>query len=248
MEISRDTMVPFDKQIFASRLKFRKISRNDLLNHPSVTFTKNQLNYYEKMGTIPKPLYDEIEMALSDTEFRIAKNYKGHRYVGNLVDFGPSEYFEIKKQCKNLNVSLVNLCSLERISYETIRKYKKERQIPNDLLEKIHRGLAAMAKENVEELQNEKVVDIESVKEPSQNTTPNTEVFANDCFKIADTLKLIIKCNGEANLNLCGIENRYNCDLETFVNSVFSLISNDGYVIFTTYNNGKPVFSLGEPM
>ena len=112
--------------------------------------------------------------------------------------------------------------------------------------------------EVVEEPVAETKVETEPVKKSTEeridelyNTAVKTITASSgnrDFAKTVQKLKTVVRCNGEANLNLNNISGRYDCDLETFVNSVFALISSEGYVIFTTYNNGKPVYSLGESM
>ena len=74
-----------------------------------------------------------------------------------------------------------------------------------------------------------------------------SEKVYSDFAKVVQSLKKVVRCNNEANLNLDNISGRYDCDIKTFVNSVFSLVSSENYVIYTTYSNGKPVFTLGEP-
>ena len=255
METSQSTTVPFDKGIFATRLKNKRVSSNDLLNQPCVEFTKNQLMYYKKAGVIPKKYLDQIETALENISFKDCKRYSGRKYVGTLVDFGPSEYRDLIERCKKMNTSLTNVICLEHISSQTIYKYKKERHIPSDLLDQINRRLRMMETENAQvEVVEEPVVEtkveaevpVEEVRKTKVEVKPKT---ADSNFgKVVQNLKKVVHCNGEANLNLNNISERYECDVETFVNSVFSLVSSESYVIFTTYSNGKPVFTLSEPM
>ena len=244
-------MMPFDKGIFFNRLKARHMTCNDLINHPSVTITRTKLNYCQKTGTIEKEYYDQIEAALSDLNYRGCKSYTGTKYYGSFVDFGTMEYDKLNKRCKNVGTCLTNVISLEHVSPQTIHHYKKERHIPSDLLEKINNRIRLIQKEKDSKLiEEEKPVKTEpEVKvEPTETVKSNTKVLNSDYKKISSKLKTVVHCNGEANLNFSNITERYECDLETFVNSVFSLVSSEGYVIFTTYNNDKPVFSLGEPM
>lgn len=263
MNISEQSMTPFDKCIFNSRLKTRKISCNDLINHPSVTFSKNQLSYYKRIGMIPKSYMDEIENALSDTKFFNTKCFRGTKYIGNLVDFGPSEYSRLMTKCKSLGTSMMNVLSIEHIAYDTLIKYKKERHVPSDLIEKIERRLNMMEEERKpSEIVEEPKVESDPIEEVNEEIieekhTPmfleaekafKTYKYKPDYTNIINKLKMVIHCNGEASLNLNNIPERYDCNLETFLCSVFSLVSNEGYVIYTTYNNGKPIFSLGESM
>ena len=103
-----------------------------------------------------------------------------------------------------------------------------------------------VVEEPVAETKVEAEVPVEEVRKTKVEVKPKT---ADSNFaKVVQNLKKVVHCNGEANLNLNNIPERYECDVETFVNSVFSLISSESYVIFTTYSNGKPVFTLSEPM
>ena len=255
METSQSTTVPFDKGIFATRLKNKRVSSNDLLNQPCVEFTKNQLMYYKKAGVIPKKYLDQIETALENISFKDCKSYTGRKYSGTLVDFGPSEYRDLNERCKKLKTSLTNVVCLEHISTQTIYKYKKERHIPSDLLDQINRRLRMIETENaqvevveepVAETKVEAEVPVEEIHKTKVEVKPKT--IDSNFAKVVQNLKKVVHCNGEANLNLNNIPERYECDVETFVNSVFSLISSESYVIFTTYSNGKPVFTLSEPM
>lgn len=257
METSQSTTVPFDKGIFATRLKNKRVSSNDLLNQPCVEFTKNQLMYYKKAGVIPKKYLDQIETALENISFKDCKSYSGRKYVGTLVDFGPSEYRDLIEKCKKLKTSLTNVVCLEHISTQTIYKYKKERHIPSDLLDQINRRLRMMETENAQvEVVEEPVaetkvkaeVPVEEVRETKTETVPVVKPNEDKRARVIQNIKRVVRCNGEANLNLDDISYRYECDIETFVNSVFSLVSSENYVIFTTHNNGKPVFTLSEPM
>lgn len=240
--------IPFDRKSLTLRLKKRNANRNDLINHPSITFSCNQLSYFEGIGTIPEEYLDQINKALSDPNFKGANVEKGCKYNGHLVDFGPSEFLELKNRCKKIKISVTDLCGYDHIAYTTLTKYKKERHIPSDLLEKLNTRLSMLERINKTE---EKVV--EKVPEaPKAETEVTVKVESkkaySDFAKVVQNVKNVVHCNGEANLNLNNISERYNCDIETFVNSVFSLISSEGYVVFTTYSNGKPIFTLGEPM
>lgn len=267
MDISQN-MIPFDKGVFTARCRLKHISCNDIINHPAVSFNKNQLVHYKQKGFIPKEYYDQIEEALKDSNFIGYKDYRGTKYIGNMVNFGSSERNEFKERCRKLSTSITNIASLEHISLQTISRYKKERQIPSDLLEKLNRRLTLMEKEvdnkPSEELiiENEQVnkVNADSIKTLSikelENKTEmkhiphvSVEIKTNNdgIEKVVRSLKKVVHCNGEANLNLDNISDRYECDLETFVDAVFSLIS-ENYVVYTTYSNGKRIFTLGEPM
>lgn len=244
METSQPFIVPFDKVIFATRLKAKRISCNDLINHPCIEFSKTQLLYFKKTGMIPKRYLDQIDNALDNINFKDCKRYHGRKYSGELIDFGTSEYNGILERCKKLDISFTNVLNLEHVSPQTVNKYKKERHIPSDLLEQINRRLKSMETEVVE-----KPVEEIKVETPIKKIE-YTKISVDDHIgkRVIQNLKNVVRCNGEANLNLDNISTRYNCDIETFVNSVFSLVSCENYVIFTTYNNGKPVFTLGEPM
>ena len=242
----KDTM-PFDAKVLSSRMKNKNINVNDLVNYSGVTFTKNQLQYFKANGQIPKQYYEEIEVALADPNFKGNHYSTGIKYTGELVDFGITEYDALAKRCKKLGMSVTDLLSIEHVGPDTLTRYKKERHIPSDLLEKLNRRLNMMEASMQEEPKEELKPDI-----LNPSIVPTVEIdlkfrkYEPDIDRISRKIKMVIHCNGEANLNLNNIYERYDCNLETFVNSVFNLVSNDGYVIFTTYNNGKPVFSLGE--
>lgn len=268
MDISHN-MVPFDNGVFTTRCKMKHISCNDIINHPSISFNKTQLVYFKQKGFIPKEYNDQIEEALQDSNFTGYKDYRGTKYIGSMIEFGPSKRNELKERCKKLNTSISNIASLEHISLQTIARYKKERQIPSDLLEKLNRRLSMMEKEGNNKPSEETVIENEpankvdtdstvslNIKEleskPETKQVPHISVIENKMSnnsleKVVQSLKKVVHCNGEANLNLDNISERYECDLETFVNSVFSLIS-ENYVVYTTYSNGKRIFTLGEPM
>lgn len=240
--------IPFDRKLLTLRLKKRNANRNDLINHPLITFSCNQLSYFESIGTIPEEYLDQINKALSDPNFKGSSIQKGYKYTGHLVDFGPSEFFELKQRCKKLNISVTDLCGYDHIAYTTLTKYKKERHIPSDLFEKLNTRLSIMERTDKAE---EKVVEEVPEETKVEIKTPvkvESRKLESDFTKVVKNLKNVVRCNGEANLNLVNIPERYDCDIETFVNSVFSLISSEGYVVFTTYSNGKPIFTLGEPM
>ena len=233
-----NVIIPFDKDQFNARLKSKKINRSDLICHSSITFTSMQLRYYERQGMIPKNYYEEIEAALSDEELK-GSNKVGQKYYGSLVDFGYSEFYDLKNRCKKLNVTLTDVCTLNHLSYTTLLRYKKERHIPSDALAKINRKLDEI------EIQN----SYKSVQDPETKTEEymaEQSLYQKDINEVADTITMVMRCNGEANLNLSNIQERYGCDTETFVNAVFYLVSNNGCAIYTTYNNEKPSFSLGE--
>lgn len=41
-------LIPFDGKLLTAKLHNRKANRNDLINHPSIMFSSNQLTYFEK--------------------------------------------------------------------------------------------------------------------------------------------------------------------------------------------------------
>ena len=239
--------IPFDRKLLTLRLKKRNANRNDLINHPLIKFSCNQLSYFENIGTIPEEYLDQINKVLSDPNFKGSNVEKGCKYNGHLVDFGPSEFFELKKRCKKIKISVTELCCYDHIAYDTLTKYKKERHIPSDLLEKLNTRLSMLERINkAEEKVVEKVPEAPKAETEVTIKVESEKVYSNFA-KVVQSLKKVVHCNNEANLNLDNISERYDCDIKTFVNSVFSLVSSENYVIYTTYSNGKPVFTLGEP-
>lgn len=238
-----EEIVPFDGKLLTLRLKNKKANRNDLICQPEITFTRNQLSYFEKLGTIPKEYLDQINSVLAAPSFKGKNFLKGQRYSDCLVDFGVSEFATLKQACKASNISISDLCSLDHISYKTISRYKKEKLIPKDLLEKMNRRLR-MIKQVNDTKNDDTKVEIAIPEDQKIEIKTNIRSLST----VVKDIKNVVRCNGEANLNLHDIPKRYGCDVETFVQSVFSLISSEGYVVFTTYSNGKPIFTLSEPM
>ena len=113
-------MVPFDSGILSTRLKTRKMSYVDLVNQPSVNFTRNQLFYFKRRGEIPKEYSDQIEEALINFNPMRSKCGLYHRYNGEMVAFGASELNELKEKCKKFNTSLTHVLNVEHISSETL--------------------------------------------------------------------------------------------------------------------------------
>ena len=124
-----ENLIPFERKMLTQRLKKRDANRNDLINHPLITFSSNQLSYFESMGSIPEKYFIQINKVLSDPNF-IGKHVPtGQRYSGMLVDFSSSDYTNLRQRCKKINISFTELLNIEHISTETIRRYKKDRNI-----------------------------------------------------------------------------------------------------------------------
>lgn len=249
----KSTLIPFDRKQLTKRLESKKANRNDLINQPLITFSSNNLKYYENIGFIPKEYFEQIDKVLSDPDFKGRNIAKSTRYSGNLLYFGPSDFHDLKERCKNAKISITQLLDYEHVAFSTLSKYRKDRHIPSDLLEKLNTRLSMIERNNnaepeviVEEVPEETTVENPTVVK--KEVKPEPKKFDSDLRKVIQSIKKVVHCNGEANLHLDNISERYDCDIETFVNSVFSLVSCENYVIFTTYNNGKPVFTLSEPM
>lgn len=245
-------LIPIDRKQLTKRLQSKKANRNDLINQPVITFSFNQLMRFEQTGMIPKEYSDQIESVLSNPNFKGKQVIRGQKYNGSLIYFGPSDFHDFKERCKKVNISVNELLMYEHVASTTLRKYRNDRHIPSDLFEKLNTRLSMIEKAyKVEEKVAEKVPEETKVE---IETPGKVEVKAElkkvtyDFTKVIQNIKKVVHCNGEANLSLNNISERYDCDVETFVNSVFSLVSGENYVIFTTYSNGKPVFTLSEPM
>jgi len=245
-------LIPIDRRQLTKRLQSKKANRNDLINQPVITFSFNQLMRFEQTGMIPKEYFDQIESVLSNPNFTGKQVVRGRKYNGTLIYFGPSDVHDLKDRCKNVNLSVTELLNYEHVASDTFRRYKNDRHIPSDLLEKLNTRLSMIEKAHkaeekvVEKVPEETKVEIETPVKTEVKAEPKKVTY--DFAKVIQSIKKVVHCNGEANLNLNNISERYDCDVETFVNSVFSLVSSENYVIFTTYSNGKPVFTLSEPM